>query len=206
MAADLIPLFPLRAVLFPGSALPLHIFEERYRILVAESNREEREFGVIQADGDALRPVGCTASITQVTRRYDDGRMDIVVSGGRRFELQGIASPTAPYILGQVRFLEPVREEPDPALRARAAALHNEFVARAFKGEVAPIDLASAGPDLSFRVAQKAGMDLADRQRLLELSLERERLAAVIAHLEQVIPLLDRVETLERLVRNDGYV
>ncbi len=47
MTGELLPLFPLRAVLFPGSALPLHIFEDRYRVLVAGSIREEREFGTI---------------------------------------------------------------------------------------------------------------------------------------------------------------
>jgi ATP-dependent Lon protease len=206
MTGELLPLFPLRAVLFPGSALPLHIFEERYRVLVAESIRDDREFGIIMAEGDALRPIGCTASITRVMRRYDDGRMDIVVSGRRRFELTAIADPKAPYIVGQVRYLDPPGEEEDPWLRARAVGLYNEFVGRAYKDDVGPIDLASAGPDVSFRIAQKAGMDLADRQRLLEMPLEADRLRAVIKHLERVIPLLDTIESIDRLVQNDGYL
>jgi Lon protease-like protein len=206
MTGELLPLFPLRAVLFPGSALPLHIFEDRYRVLVAESSRDEREFGIILAEGDALRPIGCTAGITAVTRRYQDGRMDIVVSGRRRFELERIANPKAPYIVGLVRFLERQQEEEDAELRGRAVRLYNEFVGRAFANEIEPVDLARAGPELSFQLAQKAGMELAQRQRLLEMPLERERLNALIEHLEHVIPLLDRIESVDRIARNDGYL
>lgn len=175
-------------------------------MLMAESIRDEREFGIILVEGDALRPVGCTASVTEVTRRYDDGRMDIVVSGRRRFALERIANPKAPYIIGEVRFLEQAREEDHPGLRARAAELYNEFVGRAYKDDVGPVDPAHAGPELSYRLAQKAGMELADRQRLLEIPLESERLRKVIEHLERVIPLLDRIESVERIVRNDGYL
>ena len=184
----------------------MHIFEDRYRVLVADSLRDEREFGIIYVEGDTLRPVGCTASIREVTRRYEDGRMDIVVAGHRRFELERIADPKTPYIVGEVRFLEQPPEEQDPEMRGRAVALYNELVERVFKNEVEPVDPERAGPELSFKLAQKAGMDLSERQRLLETPLERDRLQAVIEHLERVIPLLDRIDSLDGIVRNDGYI
>lgn len=85
-----IPLFPLNTVLFPGTALPLHIFEDRYREMVGECLAEEKAFGVVRADGEQMSIVGCAAKIVRVVQRYDDGRMDILCEGGQRFEIEGL--------------------------------------------------------------------------------------------------------------------
>ena len=63
-----IPLFPLDTVLFPGTALPLHIFEERYREMVGECLREDKPFGVVRSDGEQMAIIGCTAKIVRVVR------------------------------------------------------------------------------------------------------------------------------------------
>src|SRR5512135_1448489 len=80
-------LFPLNAVLFPTSQLPLHIFEERYKELINACIREGRPFGVNLMENGTTHEVGCTARIAQVLTRYNDGRMDIVVEGERRYAL-----------------------------------------------------------------------------------------------------------------------
>jgi Lon protease-like protein len=112
--SELLPLFPLGTVLYPGLPLPLHIFEERYRQLVRDllagpqppafgviAIREGRETGV---DGvAALFPVGCTAVLRQV-QRYPDGRYDIVTAGARRFRLAGLEE-SGPYLRGEVEYL-----------------------------------------------------------------------------------------------------
>ena len=84
---DLLPLFPLEVVLFPGTPLPLHVFEPRYKEMIGECLAEHRNFGVVRAIEQGLADVGCTAEITTVVKEYPDGRLDLVTEGRKRFEL-----------------------------------------------------------------------------------------------------------------------
>jgi len=121
-----IPLFPLRSVLCPGVALPLHIFEERYRLMVDRCLRRGEDFGVVLLrDGGDVGPlsgeiaaVGTTATIRRAGR-YPDGRFDILTVGQRRFRLEAVDTVSEPYLVGQVRFLdEPTGPEPEAARQA----------------------------------------------------------------------------------------
>jgi Lon protease-like protein len=122
---ELLPLFPLGTVLFPGLVLPLHVFEPRYRALVRDltalPDDITREFGVIAirrgwevgspdddpltaGDSLSLYEIGCTAEVRQVTE-LDDGRFDLVTVGRRRFKLLGVDRSSAPYLTGEVEWL-----------------------------------------------------------------------------------------------------
>src|SRR5947209_19237850 len=83
--SDLLPLFPLELVLFPGMALPLHIFEPRYKEMIGECLEHDSAFGIVRAVEDGVAHVGCSAEVVTVVKRYDDGRLDIVTRGLRRF-------------------------------------------------------------------------------------------------------------------------
>jgi len=76
------PLFPLGIVALPGEGVPLHIFEQRYRTMVAECLERSREFGIVWVGEEGSRPVGCAMEITEVLERMDDGRLNIVAVGG----------------------------------------------------------------------------------------------------------------------------
>ena len=76
-----IPLFPLGLVLLPQMPLPLHIFEERYKLMIGECLRENRQFGIVYFNGTDIQTAGCTASILKVMKRYEDGRLDILTRG-----------------------------------------------------------------------------------------------------------------------------
>src|SRR3954452_21215921 len=108
---DEIGLFPLGLVLLPAEQVPLHIFEPRYRELIGESLEEETPFGVVYADEDGLRQVGTLATVTEVTERFADGRMNVVVEGGARFRLLELTEGRA-FVTGRV---EPVDDQHDPA-------------------------------------------------------------------------------------------
>ena len=121
---EMLPLFPLGAVLYPGMLLPLHIFEERYRELVRDllDGPEPRRFGVIAIrkgretgiDGvQSLYEIGCTAVLRRVDQ-HEDGRYDIVAVGTERFRLLGL-DETRPYLRGEVEILAE-----EPACRAVA--------------------------------------------------------------------------------------
>src|ERR1700740_1840131 len=100
---SLLALFPLEVVLFPGTPLPLHIFEPRYKEMIGECLEQKRQFGVIRAQETNLADVGCTAEILAVTKTYDDGRMDIVAEGRERFELLELNQERS-FLRGQILY------------------------------------------------------------------------------------------------------
>ena len=81
MRANRIPLFPLNVVLFPGATLPLHIFEQRYKVMIGHCLGKNREFGIILVSERGVAALGCTAAITRKIKDYPDGRMDILTQG-----------------------------------------------------------------------------------------------------------------------------
>ena len=85
--SSLLPIFPLELVLLPGVPLPLHIFEPRYKEMIAECLRQKKPFGIVRASSDGVADIGCTAEIMSITKKYDDGRMDILARGVERFEV-----------------------------------------------------------------------------------------------------------------------
>ena len=109
------PLFPLGLVLLPTEAVPLHIFEDRYKLMIGRCLDEESEFGIVWLSDDGLRDVGCSAQVAQVLERMDDGRMNILVQGTRPFRLERRIEEME-YPAGDVEFLDDESEEPDADL------------------------------------------------------------------------------------------
>lgn len=206
MAEQLLPLFPLQVVLFPDSVLSLHIFEERYRQLINECLDGEKEFGINFVQETELARVGCTAVVTELVKRYDGGRMDILVEGRRRYALSQIVPSTSLYSVGNVIFLPPARERIDAALAAKTVALHNQLMRIVYRDREFDLEYDPANPELSFRIAQKAGMELAQRQAVLESNSENERLRLLHDYFVEIIPKLQSLETIERIIKNDGYI
>ena len=109
---QLLPLFPLRVVVFPRTPLPLHIFEERYKELIGEAIQGATEFGIVLAKDDGIVNAGCTVIVEKVVKNYADGRMDILTRGVRRFEIVGLNEDKS-YLRGEVEFFDD--DEPGPA-------------------------------------------------------------------------------------------
>ncbi|MDQ1712839.1 MAG: uncharacterized protein QOE45_2289 [Frankiaceae bacterium] len=203
MSAESLPLFPLNTVLFPGVGLPLHVFEERYRILVAElvEAPAPRRFGVVairqglevgEYEDPVLHDVGCVAEIRRV-HKHDDGRYDVVTFGGPRFVLLGVEQGR-PYLRGQVDYLP---EEPGDDAAGRAAVVATEFaaycraVARVREEEVAEPALPLTDPVLtSYVVAAAMRLDLPEKQGLLALPDATARLRVETSLLRRETALL----------------
>jgi uncharacterized protein len=202
--SEMLPLFPLGAVLYPGMLLPLHIFEERYRQLVQDllDGPEPRRFGVIAIrkgretgiDGvHSLYEIGCTATLRRVERR-DDGRFDIVTVGTQRFRLLGL-DEAQPYLRGEVELL--AEEPPDPAAAGPAVrvtqAAFREYLDALTEWGGATVRLEEL-PDepalLSFIVAAAMVIDLLDRQALLAESDTLRRLGLERALLSRETAML----------------
>ncbi|MGH2951036.1 MAG: LON peptidase substrate-binding domain-containing protein, partial [Solirubrobacterales bacterium] len=179
MDADAVelPIFELPVVLLPGELLPLHIFEDRYKRMVADCLSESEPFGIVfrDAEGNAHR-IGCEARVTEVTERFDDGRMNIVVTGERPFRILDRFEAAA-YPAGEVEPIdgssaggdadEPAADSPSPAAGAREAFAE---LVRRVSGD-GPDDEELAESD-SYALAARVELPAQTKQRLLELRSE----------------------------------
>jgi Lon protease-like protein len=179
---DMLPLFPLGTVLYPGLMLPLHIFEARYRQLVRDllEGNEPRCFGVIAirkgretgVDGvSGLYEIGCTATLREVTE-HEDGRFNLVTVGTQRFRLGQLDHDSRPYLRGEVELLgEDTGEEMAAGLAAqavqRAFREYLDALATARETRVSVPDLPDEPAALSYLVAATMVVDLSVRQALL---------------------------------------
>jgi len=179
--SETLPLFPLGTVLFPGLLLPLHIFEDRYRLLVRDlqDRPEPRQFGVIAirhgretgVDGiQALHEIGCVATLRQV-KPLEDGRCDVVTVGTQRFRLAAL-DDSKPYLQGQVDLL--TEETGDEAAAAQAVRVVRDgfraYLSTLAERGVTQISVPELPEDpvtLSYLVAASMIIDLGDRQALL---------------------------------------
>jgi len=201
---EMLPLFPLGAVLYPGMLLPLHIFEERYRQLIRDllDGTEGRRFGVIAIrkgretgiDGvHSLYKVGCTAALRRVDR-HDDGRFDIVAVGAQRFRLLRL-DQTRPYLQGEVELLTEEPTDPaaaGPAVRVIQAAFREYLDALTeWGGATIRLEELPDEPELlSFIVAAAMVIDLPERQAMLAESDTLRRLAMQRALLSRETAML----------------
>ena len=200
--AVLIPLFPLDVVLFPSTPLPLHIFEPRYKEMIAECMAQNREFGVVRAMEQRLAEVGCTAEIVTVVKEYPDGRLDLVTEGRQRFELLAVNEERS-FLQAEVLIIDDEPGTPSQEDTARAIQLHSELLALAGARQ----DLAATDPaQLSFYLAASLPLDLDFKQKLLSLRTESERLSLLINYLETLIPNLHRAARAREKAGGNGHV
>lgn len=202
-----IGLFPLNIVLFPNASYPLHIFEERYKTLVGETIAANGEFGINLVEGGKLFEVGCRVKVTRRIKDYPDGRKDIGVTGTSRYRVLRIRPSERAYITADIEEYEDEHPEPEPEILEHALRLYNELVERVYgeaEKQLQKEDWVKGGA--AFRIAQKSGLDLILRQRLLEMRSESERLSMLSEHLDNILPKIRHAEQVRTLSRNDGYL
>lgn len=198
----ILPLFPLELVLLPGTPLPLHIFEPRYKEMIAECRVNSAPFGIVRALEQGIAEVGCTAEIITVTKEYPDGRMDMICEGRARFEVLEINRERA-FLQAEVLL---VPDEPTMTAqedRAKAIQLHLEILTLA--GAVQDLSAAEQN-QLSFHLAGSLPLDLDFKQQLLATRSEVQRLRAVAAYLEALLPKLRRSSRARETAGGNGHV
>jgi ATP-dependent Lon protease len=189
-----LPLFPLNVVLLPGADLPLHIFEPRYRQMVRECLDTQSPFGMLLALPNGIAGTGCTAEILEVTKRYPDGRSDILTIGRSPFRVVQLFNDE-PLLRGEVDYLE---DRPLPADLRVCRELNDlyETCHTLIFGDC-PRDLCAApDEDISYIVAARLPMELLWKQRILELRSEAERQERLVAYLREWAPHLEKTTQL----------
>jgi len=195
-----LPLFPLNVVLLPGADLPLHIFEPRYRQMVRECLDKQTPFGVLLALPNGIAGTGCTAEILEVTKRYPDGRSDILTVGRSPFRVVELFNQE-PLLRGEVDFLEDRPLPTDPDLCRELNDLYETCHTLLF-GDYPRDWCSDPESSISYVVAAKLPMDLLWKQRILELRSEAERRERLVAYLREWAPHLEKTTQLRARVAN----
>ena len=202
MESRLLPLFPLSLVLLPAMPLPLHIFEERYRELIADVISRESEFGVVFAKDGGIVNIGCTAKVEQVLRRYPDGRLDLLALGQRRFRISALDQEKS-YLRAEVEYFN----DEDATgvsleLRQKAIALYQTLTALDKDTERVEPDFELAR--MSFQLAQLVE-DFDKRQVVLSLRSEVERLEYLVRVIPEYIAQREQIALARRLAPLNGH-
>ncbi|NLE21216.1 MAG: LON peptidase substrate-binding domain-containing protein [Actinobacteria bacterium] len=196
-------LFPLGITLLPGEVVPLHIFEERYKKLIGE-RLEGGEFGIVLAEEDAVREAGTSARVVQLVEELDDGRMDVLVQGRRRFRIVGIHEPEDPaadYLRARVAFFDDVEEEAPRELRDAVLEVFGRMLE--LMDVESPREPAGEG-SLSFRVAAAVDFGAPLKQELLESLSEEQRLETLLTVITSLLPRLEVRKEREEAIRGNG--
>ena len=201
-----IPLFPLGLVLLPQMPLPLHIFEERYKSMIGECLAENKEFGIVYFNGTDIQAIGCTASIHKVLKRYDDGRLDILTRGERRFEISEMYDDK-PYLEAKVNFFDDRLEENATACQDLAETgmnLIKQFAEisgmSAEYGFAENMDIKS----ISFVIAGCEGFSNEEKQKFIEISSTYERLEKAVGSLARIIERTKITAEIQKIIGGNG--
>ncbi|MGA7030448.1 MAG: LON peptidase substrate-binding domain-containing protein [Candidatus Acidiferrales bacterium] len=201
MRTNRIPLFPLNVVLFPGATLPLHIFEQRYKIMIGQCLRENREFGIILVRERGVAALGCAAAITRKIKDYPDGRMDILTQGRAVFRALQLLQEKE-YHEAIVEYLHepaaPLHESLDGCAEGGLLSLFQECY-RLIHGQLWVTTSRQPLWPLSYQLAACLPIELEEKQALLEIRSEPQRQELLI---EWMNDLLARVEPQQRARRS----
>jgi Lon protease-like protein len=197
----LLPLFPLDVVLLPGTPLPLHIFEPRYKEMIGECLANNAPFGVIRALEEGIAEVGCTAEIITVTKEYPDGRMDLISEGRKRFEVLELNQDRS-FLQAEILLVTDETGAAASEDKARAIQLHLDILSLA--GAVQDLSTADQNA-LSFYLAGSLPLDLDFKQTLLAMRSEALRIRAVADYLESILPNLRRAARAREKAGGNGH-
>jgi Lon protease-like protein len=205
-----IPLFPLpNLVLFPNIIIPLHIFEERYKLMINGCIDSNGVFGLVllrsgaeEESEDTIHRVGVTARIVEV-ERLDEGRMNILCEGESRFRIFRFTQQT-PFWKGAVDVFEDKEESVSESLYDQVVDLYRsvaELSAKLGGSEQPELAMPESGVDLSYMVSYVLDLEAEEKQKLLEMNSTTERLRMLVAHLTETLRKLEAQRAYREVVR-----
>lgn len=196
-----LPLFPLNLVAFPGETVNLHIFEPRYRQLIGECLEDDTTFGVPVFMNNRIPGYGTEMKVVELVQRYDDGRLDVRTQGIRPFRILEFENP-APgrlYAHGKVHLFPPPEPtaEINPGLR--------EAVERLSRLLSEKMQVPDEQMPYSFQIGHQVGLPLEGEYELLTLESEAERQSFILDHLNEALPVLERMEKVKERIQMNGH-
>ena len=206
-----IPLFPLNVVLFPESKIPLYIFEERYKKMIGECISNKSVFGINLFSDKNIHITGCSAKVEEVTERLENGEMNIIVRGVQRYKIISYELSIAGYYTGIIEYTDEESGEYDKVKMEKAVKIYNDLVEIVYKGSVKRIDLNDikwhkGNSTVTFTMAEKSGLSLIERQKILEMDNENMRLDFMLKYFSEVIPKVTEADKISNIIKSDGYI
>ncbi len=200
--AELIPIFPLSLVVFPGEKLNLHIFEQRYKDLINDSITNAQGFGIPTYMNDKVQSFGTYVELSEVSRIYDKGEMDVSTKGSRVFRIEELHTTygSKAYAGADIQWIEQ-DDNGDDDIKAELIALVTELdQLLKINKPIPPVDEFT-----THAVAHYVGFDVSQEYQLLELSTELDRQLMMKQHLERVVPVARQTELLKQRVKLNGH-
>jgi len=202
-----LPLFPLNIVVFPLSKYPLHIFEERYKILVNKCIQEKTGFGIVAKLKDEISSIGVYVEVTDIIKTHTSGEIDIIVTGKKRFYRKSLDMHRDGYYISDIDVFEDVDSDIN-------FILYDELVEK-LKSLFEKFDLHldnSYWQNLensklkAFKVAEKSGLTIEQQQQLLAMKNENKRITFLIDHIQQLDKKLEEEVVKKEIILGDGYL
>ena len=200
--AEHFALFPLGLVAVPGELLPLHVFEDRYRVMFDRLLAEDAEFGVVWASDDGLRSVGCACEVERVLQRHEDGRLDVLTRGTCPIRIVGNIAD-APYPHAAVEFCGDDEPGPDVAVLAAAHEAYGRLVEEITDDAPDPVRLAVMD---AYAMAATVDLGLRAKQALLEMRSETARLRLLTRLLRDGLAQLGEEELRRARAASNGRI
>jgi Lon protease-like protein len=203
MSSRLLPLFPLHVVVFPRTHLPLHIFEDRYKEMIGKAIADSSEFGIVLAKDEGIVNTGCTVVVEKLLKDYPDGKMDILTTGRRRFEVV-MLNEEKDYLRGEVQFFDDDDGDPaPPELQHEALTQYKSLLeSGAIQPPVPEPNLED--PQLSFQLAQGL-QDVDFLNTLLCTRSETQRLRELSEFLSQYVPRQRHITRVRQIAPRNGF-
>ena len=200
---NFIPIFPLNIVVYPGEQLNLHIFEERYKQLITESFQTQKPFGIPSVVNNNVTDIGTLVKVTEIVKKYDDGKMDIRTEGISVFRvLEVIKKVPDKLYSGAIVDYPPNETQLKVSLMAQVITSVREL------HRLLNINKELKKPDeqlSSYDIAHHAGLTLEEEYELLGLLREDQRLEYLKRHLNKVIPMINGIENLKEKIQMNGH-
>lgn len=198
-----LPIFPLSTIVYPGQLLNLHIFEPRYKQLIAECRDEKKTFGIPSVFKETMNEYGTEMELLEVSKVYDNGEMDIKTRGLKVFRIMEVLRevPEKEYSAAIVSEVEPTAldtRKPNPTLIDLINKLHTVL------GTNFKVEEKFENP-LSYDLVAYAALSPEDQYRLLTAVSERGRQWFIIQHLQKLIPSIEQTEKVKAKVQMNGH-
>jgi Lon protease-like protein len=177
------------------------VFEPRYKEMIGECLAQKTAFGIVRAKENGIAEIGCTAEIMEVTKRYDDGRMDIVCEGRRRFEVVTLNEERT-FLQAEVMYFD---DEPGKAPEQKVAQALNLYQELLRLMDVETSGPEPSTPQISFQLAAPMPLDLDFKQSLLGMRNEAERIAAIVEYYQALLPRVRRAVKARQKAGGNGH-
>lgn len=201
------PIMFLKLVMLPDSLYPLHIFEERFKKMINECILENMEFGIVAEIDNQNTDVGCLVKVSKIIQVYEDESFDIIVSGTSRFFVKDIGEHTDGYPTASIREFYDDEYILEQSLYLRTVGKLKEVLDKTnLQLDESFWKNLETAKFKSFKIAEKAGLNLKQRQEIILMRNENTRLYYLYNHLDKIIRYIDQDKTIKLLVASDGFL